>query len=109
MGRAREAATNQALHAVCHQPGFYQDLLGDQAEITILPIDAPLSQVASRQELITLLRMALLDPLSTAPCDTDRVDAFIAGELDRWYPALTYPVTLPSRDDMIIIRKKPVG
>lgn len=59
------------------------------------------------QELILLFRMPLLDPLSPAPCDTDRLDAFIACDLDSRYPGLTYPATIPSQDDLIVLRKRP--
>jgi SAM-dependent methyltransferase len=104
-GRAAEAATNQAVHASCHDPAFYQELAGDDAEVAIFPIDTPIHRVANRDELIILLRMALLDPLSETPCDTDRLDAFLAAELDTRYPGLDYPATLPSVDDMIVIRK----
>jgi SAM-dependent methyltransferase len=106
-GRLDEAATNRQLHASCHAASFYRDLAGGPVEVDIHPIDTPLRQVQSRSDLITLFRMPLLNPLSEAPCDTDRLDAFIAHYLDTEYPGLAYPATIPSRDDLIILRKSP--
>lgn len=103
-GRLDEAATNRQLHASCHAESFYRDLAGGQAEVDISPIDTPLRAVQSRSDLITLFRMPLLNPLSEAPCDTARLDTYIAAFLDAEYPALSYPATLPSRDDLILIR-----
>jgi hypothetical protein len=105
-GRLGESQTNQSLHAFCHEPAFYQELTGGQAEVTIDPIDTPLRRVRSRRDLITLFRMPLLDPLSEAPCATDELDAYITAFLDAEYPALTYPATIPSRDDLIVIRNE---
>jgi SAM-dependent methyltransferase len=104
-GRRDEAATNLDLHACCHESRFYQALAGRQAEVTIYTIDTPLDRVPSREDLIVLFRMCLLNPLSAAPCDTIRLDAFISDCLDATYPALTYPATIPSQDDLVIIRK----
>lgn len=103
-GRQAEAETNQDLHAFCHTARFYQDLAGQGTEVAIAPIDTPLDQVQSRAELIALLRMCLLNPLSEAPCVTDTLDAFVGEFLDTQYPRLTYPATIPSQDELIFIR-----
>lgn len=103
-GRLDEWATNRDLHAFCHEPSFYQALSSGQADVGIYPIDSPLRQVDSREALITLFRMPLLNPLSEESSDTNEVDGFIADFLDSEYPALTYPATIPSHDDLIIIR-----
>lgn len=99
------AATNKDLHASCHGPDFYQHVAGEQADVDIVSVDAPLYQVQSREDLIGLLRMALLNPLSEAPCDIPKLDAFIAGFLDAEHPRLAYPATIPSRDNLIVLRK----
>jgi len=104
-GRLEESATNQDLHRCCHAPGFYQELAGRHAVVAIHPIDAPLRQVESRGDLIVLLRMCLLNPLSCAPCTTASLDRFIADYLDSCFPALRYPATIPSQDDLITIRR----
>ncbi len=102
--RLDEAKTNEDLHAVCHEARFFQELAGEQAAVAIYPITAPLYLVKSRDELIAIFRMCVLNPLSEAPCETDKLDSFIASFLDTKYPALTYPATIPSQDDLIIIR-----
>lgn len=99
-----EAKTNEDLHAVCHESRFFQELAGEQAAVAIYPITAPLYLVRSREELIVIFRMCLLNPLSAAPCDTHKLDGFIASYLDTEYPGLTYPATIPSQDDLIMIR-----
>ena len=105
-GRRDEAATNKDLHTFCHESRFYQELAGQQAAVVIDPIATPLHQVKNRRDLITLFRMCLLNPLSAAPCATAKLDGFITDYLDSHYPALTYPATIPSWDDLIIIRKR---
>lgn len=105
-GRSSEARTNHDLHAFCHQAGFYQELLGREAEVGIHEIDTPLSGVPSREDLIRLLRMPLLDPGSTSECDTEKLDAFIGRYLDAKYPGLAYPAEVPSRDQLIDIRRR---
>lgn len=104
-GRREEAATNLDLHACCHESRFYQALAGRQAEVAIYTIDTPLDRVPTREDLIVLFRMCLLNPLSAAPCDTIRLDAFISDYLDTTYPALSFPATIPSQDDLVIIQK----
>jgi hypothetical protein len=106
-GRLEESAANQSLHAACHDPLFYEEAASGDADVEIAPIDGSLRAVESREELILLFRMPLLDPLSHAPCDTQRLDAFIASDLDSRYPGLTYPATIASRDDLIVLRRKP--
>jgi SAM-dependent methyltransferase len=103
-GRLDEASTNDQLHAHCHDVRFYEALSSEHAGVAIYPLDTPLHEVPSREDLVTLFRMALLNPLSEAPCDTASLDRFIARYLDATYPALTYPATIPSVDDLIVIR-----
>ena len=102
--RLDEAKTNEDLHSACHESRFFKELAGEQAAVAIYPISAPLYLVKSREELITIFRMCLLNPLSKAPCATDKLDRFIASYIDTEYPELTYPATIPSQDDLIIIR-----
>lgn len=104
-GRAAEAATNHELHLACHGASFYEDLLGPDAAVSIHDIDTPLLGVPGRDDLIRLLRMALLDPAAANDCDTERLDAFIGGYLDTAYPGLAYPADVPSRDQLIDIRR----
>ncbi len=106
-GRQAEVATNQDLHAFCHTSRFYRDLAGQGTAVVIASIDTPLDRVPSRAALIALLRMCLINPLSESPCATDELDAFISEFLDSHYPRLTYPATLPSRDELIVIRLTP--
>lgn len=101
-----ECQTNRQLHESCHDASFYARLFGDEAAISVRALDAPLADVPNRDELVAALRMPLLDPLSGAPCDAGRLDRHIAAFLDEAYPGLAYPATLPSRDDMILIRRK---
>ena len=101
-----EFQTNQHLHAHCHDASFYADAFDGAVAVSIPTLDAPLANVPNRDELIVALRMPLLDPLSDAPCSLDRLDRHIAAFLDAAYPGLTYPATLPSRDDLILIRRK---
>jgi 2-polyprenyl-3-methyl-5-hydroxy-6-metoxy-1,4-benzoquinol methylase len=103
--RFDEAATNQDLHTFCHESHFYRELSGGHGDVAVYPVNSPISQVKSREDMITLFRMPLLNPLSKSPCDTDRLDSFISHYLDSTYPSLAYPATIPSYDDLIIIRK----
>lgn len=105
-GRLDEAATNQDIHTFCHRLDFFQELSGKRADVSITPVNSPFYEVKSREDLIILFRMALLNPLSKAPCDTDKLDRFIARYVDSEFPSLTFPATIPSYDDLIIIRNK---
>mgnify|MGYP006273181311 CR=1 FL=1 len=105
-GRSGEARTNRDLHTFCHQASFYQDALGPNAVIGIHTIDAPLVGVPGRADLIRLLRMPLLDPGATGECDTGQLDAFIGRYLDATHPGLAYPADIPSRDQLIVIRRQ---
>ena len=104
-GRQAEAQTNRDLLACCHTPDFYRDLAGPGFAVSLQTIDTPLCAVPSRADLIGLLRMCLLDPLSAAPCATERVDRFIAGWLDANHPGLGYPASIPSHDDLVVLRR----
>jgi hypothetical protein len=106
-GRLEESSANQGLHASCHDKRFYEALASDGLDVEIAPMDGSLRDIGSWEELIRLFRMPLLDPLSHAPCDTERLDAFIAADLDSRFPGLAYPATIPSRDDLIVLRKSP--
>ena len=104
-GRPDEAQWQQTLQGFCHQPSFYAELAGATTTVSVESIETPLQDVPNREELIALLRMALIDPISTAPCSLERLDAQIATFLDINYPALPYPATLSSQDSLIILRR----
>lgn len=104
-GRASEATTNRDLHATCHEARFYREVVGNDADIAIHGVDAPLQGVPNREALVRLLRMPLLDPGAAGGCDPARLDAFVADFLDQRFPGLPYPATLPDQDDLIAIRR----
>lgn len=102
-------STNRVLHDHCHEARFYREVAGEGFDVEVRPVDGSLYGVASRDELIRLFRMPLLDPLSKKPCDTDALDAFLAEALDAQFPGLAYPATIPSLDDLVVIRRSAAG
>lgn len=106
-GRGKESATNQGIHGTCHEPGFWTSLAGPGFDVELGPVDGSLHGVPDRAALVELFRMPLLDPLSEAPCDLARIDAFVASELDALLPDLSYPATIPISDDLVLLRRRP--
>lgn len=100
------ARTNKELHACCHSHDFYRQLSDGQTDVSIIQVYSPLHQVRSREDLIGLFRMALINPLLETPCDIAKLDAFIVDFLDAQHPRLTYPATIPSYDNLIVLRKR---
>ncbi|MFO1414590.1 MAG: methyltransferase domain-containing protein [Burkholderiales bacterium] len=105
-GRHAEAATNEALHRHCHDPGFYADVGAGTCDVTLVPVACPLRGVPSRTALVALLRMPLLDPRAARADDLPALDAWLAAWLDREYPGLAYPATLDGTDDLVAVRRR---
>ncbi|MEI8186414.1 MAG: methyltransferase domain-containing protein [Chlorobiaceae bacterium] len=105
-GRVDEARTNRELHAIINDSGFFSELSGRHFDVSIYPIDTPLTGVSSREELITLFRMPILNPLSKAACNLQKIDSFIEAFIDTHYQGLSYPAVIPSRDNLIVLHNR---
>ncbi len=104
-GRLDEALVNQEIHQACHSKQFYEVISENLFPIEIETIETPLCNVPSRKDLVGLLRMCLINPLSQAPCQTEKIDTFISQYLDKTYTSLTFPATLASEDELIVLRR----